>query len=130
MRTPTGSSNAPAMVSTLLATFLHRVLFSCGNTKLVKEIHTNGLELPLQKWVIFCHSVHGNPESRYICTARQQPVSDFLDAYRMDLQIRAAVKSMATKEREAYLKNYTGWRNDLPDDGDSFFSVNGDIPPF
>ena len=84
----------------------------------------------LRRWVISGHSVHDNPGSRYICIAGHHPVSDFLDVYRMDREIRAATRGMTPKERAAYLKDYTGWKDDPPDDGDSFLPVNEDEPPF
>ena len=84
----------------------------------------------LRNRVISGHSVHDDPESRYICLAGNHPVSDFLDVSRMDRQIRADMKGMTPRERETYLKDYTGWRDDPPDNGDSFFPINEDEPPF
>ena len=48
----------------------------------------------------------------------------------MNRHIRAAMKGMTPKEQKAYLKDYTGWRDDPPDDGDSFLPINEDEPPF
>ena len=84
----------------------------------------------LRRWVLSGHSVHDNPGSRYICIAGHHPASDFLDVYRMDREIRAAIRDMSPEEQEAYLKAYTGWRDDPPNDGAPFLPINEDESPF
>lgn len=71
----------------------------------------------LRKWVMSGHSPLENPGSRYICLSDSEPY-DFLDVYRMDRDIRRAMQGMTDAEREAYLKEYTGWREDpVAEDG-------------
>ena len=84
----------------------------------------------LRKWAISDHSVHDSPDSRYICITEHSPASDFLDAYCMSRDIQIATKGMAPKKRETYLKNYTVWRNDPPDDRDPFLLYKQKRPLF
>ena len=67
----------------------------------------------LRKWVAAGNSVHESPGSRYFCL-KIFPCKDFLEIYRMDREIRAAVKGMSKAEKEAYLKDYIGWRDPVP----------------
>lgn len=63
----------------------------------------------LRRWVSSGHSVHEHPGSRYICLQGVCPPHDFLDVYRMDREIRQALKGKSRAEREQYLKEYTGY---------------------
>lgn len=63
----------------------------------------------LRKWVGSGHSVYENPDSRYICLNGAWPPPDFLSVYRMDKEIRKALKGKTKAERMAYLKSYTGY---------------------
>ncbi len=52
--------------------------------------------------------------------AAHHPVSDSLDVYHMVRENQAATRDIPQIEREMYLKDYIGWRDDTPDDGDFF----------
>lgn len=63
----------------------------------------------LRKWVASGHSVNEHPGSRYVCLAGVYPPPDFLSVYRMDRELRQALKGKTKKEKEAYLKDYFGY---------------------
>lgn len=69
----------------------------------------------LRSWVVSGHSPRENAGSKYICLTGSEPY-DFLDVYRMDREIRRDMKGMGKAEQEAYLKEYTGWRDDAADE--------------
>lgn len=66
----------------------------------------------LRKWVSEGHSVAENPGSRYLCTYGMYPTPDFLDIYRMDREIQAGLRGKTKAERDAYLKEYTGYEEE------------------
>lgn len=82
----------------------------------------------LRKWVASGHSPCENAGSKYICLTGSEPY-DFLDVYRMDREIRRDIKGMSKSEQEAYLKEYTGWRDDS-DDGAPWPDFEPDSEPF
>ena len=82
----------------------------------------------LRKWVMSGHSPRENPGSQYICMTGSEPY-DFLDVYRMDREIRRAMKGMNQPEKEAYLKEYMGW-TDEPENDIPWLDVNLDKEPF
>ena len=65
----------------------------------------------LRKWVISGHNPREMPPSRYLCLTGSEPY-DFLDVYRMDREIRKAIRGLNKVEKEAYIKDYMGWTND------------------
>lgn len=69
----------------------------------------------LRSWVVSGHSPRENAGSKYICLTGSEPY-DFLDVYRMDREIRRDMKGMSKAGQEAYLKEYTGWRDDAADE--------------
>lgn len=79
----------------------------------------------LRKWVMSGHSPRENPGSRYICLTGSEPY-DFLDVYRMDRDIRRDIKGMTDAEQEAYLKEYTGWRDDPVVEDDTAWLLSED----
>ena len=82
----------------------------------------------LREWVISGHSPSENAGSRYLCITRSMPY-DFLDVYRMDREIRTAMKGMSKAEKEAYLKEYMGW-TDKPPTEMAQISSDGEDQPF
>lgn len=62
----------------------------------------------LRKWVASGHSVMETPPSRYPCLHCCYPPPSFLDVYREDRQLDAAMKGMTKAEKEAYIKDYMG----------------------
>ncbi len=68
----------------------------------------------LRKWVMSGHSPQDNPGSRYLYLTGSEPY-DFLDVYRMDKEIRQAMRGMTKDEQKAYLMEYMGWTDDEPD---------------
>lgn len=69
----------------------------------------------LRKWVMSGHSPQENPGSKYICPMCTE-LYDFIDVYRMDKEISRDIKGMTMSEKEAYLKEYFGWTDELSDD--------------
>ena len=59
----------------------------------------------LRKWVASGHSAAESPGSKYICDIGM----DFLDVYRADHEIAAAIRGMTRAEKTAYIKEYTGY---------------------
>lgn len=68
----------------------------------------------LRRWVASGHSVYENPGSRYICD--QYPPLDYLDVYRQDQEIKAALEGKSPAEAELYLKEYMGYETVLPEE--------------
>lgn len=66
----------------------------------------------LRKWVASGHSCWESPGSRYICDLGM----DFLDVYRADREIAAATRGMTPRQKEAYIKEYTGYKEPTPDE--------------
>lgn len=67
----------------------------------------------LRAWVKGGHSVYETVESSYLPGPAYPPM-DFIDAYRLDRELREAMKGMKRNEREQYLKDYIGYE-DEPD---------------
>jgi hypothetical protein len=63
----------------------------------------------LRKWVASGHSVMEAPPSRYACIHCCYPPPSFLDVYREDKMLDAAMKGMTKAEKDAYLKDYMGF---------------------
>ena len=66
----------------------------------------------LRRWVASGHSVRETPPSRYPCIHAHYPPPCFLDVYRTDRELDAAMKGMTRKEKLAYLKEYVGFRDE------------------
>ena len=80
--------------------------------KYLRKYHVTAYEKRLLiNWVASGHSVYEAPASKYICLCGSDPY-DFLDVYRMDREITKATKGMSQKDKEAYIKAYTGWTDD------------------
>ena len=69
----------------------------------------------LRKWVAQGHSVRESPVSKYICIPDSGRY-DFLDVYRMDHEISAAIRGKSRAEKEAYIKEYTGYQDPTPEE--------------
>ena len=65
----------------------------------------------LRKWVASGHSVGESPGSKYICDLGM----DFLDVYRADHEIAAAIRGKTKAEKIAYIKEYTGYVDPTPE---------------
>ena len=63
----------------------------------------------LRKWVASGHSVMETPPSKYACVHCCYPPPSFLDVYREDKKLDAALKGMTRAEKLAYLKEYVGF---------------------
>jgi hypothetical protein len=66
----------------------------------------------LRKWVASGHSVGESPGSKYICDIGM----DFLDVYRADHEIAAAIRGKTKAEKIAYIKEYTGYVDSTPEE--------------
>lgn len=66
----------------------------------------------LRKWVAAGHSVRESPGSRYICDIGM----DFLDVYRADHEIAAAIRGKTRAEKIAFIKEYTGYVDPTPEE--------------
>ena len=66
----------------------------------------------LRKWVASGHSWRESPGSRYICDLGM----DFLDVYRADHEIAAAIRGMTPEQKVAYIKEYTGYVDPTPEE--------------
>ena len=66
----------------------------------------------LRKWVASGHSAAESPGSKYICDIG----TDFLDVYRADHEIAAAIRGMTRAEKTAYIKEYTGYVDPTPEE--------------
>lgn len=62
----------------------------------------------VRKWVCSGHSVMETPPSKYPCVHSCYPPPGFLDVYRIDKELDAAMKGMTRKEKIAYLMEYMG----------------------
>ena len=80
-----------------------------------KYLMTPAEKRALRKWVASGHSVYEHPGSRYICLFGAYPPRDFLDVYRMDREIKQALKGKSRIEREQYLKEYISY-SDPPEE--------------
>ena len=69
----------------------------------------------LRKWVSQGHGVRECPPSKYICMPNSGRF-DFLDVYRMDHEIAAAIRGKTRAEKEAYIKEYTGYLDPTPEE--------------
>ena len=83
--------------------------------KYVQENKTSKYERKLLRdWVRSGHSVYETVESRYL-TGPSEPPMDYLDAYRLDKELKDAMKGMTITERTSYLKAWMGWDDPSPD---------------
>ena len=82
----------------------------------------------LRKWVASGHSPAENPGSRYLCMSGSEPY-DFLDVYRIDREIRHALKGKTPAGKEAYLKEYTGYVDPTPEEIERMAAVKS-TPPY
>ena len=73
----------------------------------------------LRKWVASGHSWRENPGSRYVCDFGM----DFLEVYRIDHEIAAATRGMTPAEKEAYIKEYTGYTDPTPEERERYEAV-------
>ena len=67
----------------------------------------------LRQWVKDGHSVYETVDSFYLPGPAWPPM-DFIDAHRLDHELREAMKGMKKAEREKYLKDYIGFVEDDP----------------
>ena len=81
-----------------------------------KNSMTPGEKRALRRWVAAGHSVYDHPDSRFVCLYGVFPPPDFLDVYRMDKELSAALRGKSKAEKTAYLMNYLGYS---PEDGDA-----------
>lgn len=73
----------------------------------------------LRKWVASGHSVGESPGSKYICDLGM----DFLDVYRADHEIAAAIRGKTKAEKIAYIKEYTGFVDPTPEERERMAAV-------
>jgi hypothetical protein len=73
----------------------------------------------LRKWVASGHSWRESPGSRYVCDIGM----DFLDVYRTDHEIAAATRGMTRAEKEAYIKEYTGYTDPTAEERERYEAV-------
>lgn len=73
----------------------------------------------LRKWVASGHSVGESPGSKYICDLGM----DFLDVYRADHEIAAAIRGKTKAEKIAYIKEYTGFVDPTPEERERMDAV-------
>ena len=66
----------------------------------------------LRKWVKSGHSIWDNPGSKYICDLGL----NFLEVYRADHEIAAAIRGKTPDEKEAYIKEYVGYEDPTPEE--------------
>lgn len=62
----------------------------------------------LRRWVASGHSVSETPPSKYPCACCRNPPLSFLEVYRMEKELDAALKGLTGEEQLAYLKEYAG----------------------
>ena len=74
----------------------------------------------LRKWVASGHSWRESPGSKYICDIGM----DFLQVYRADHEIAAAVRGMTSEQKAAYIKEYTGYVDPTPEERERMEAVN------
>lgn len=73
----------------------------------------------LRKWVASGHSVGESPGSKYICDIGM----DFLDVYRADHEIAAAIRGKTKAEKIAYIKEYTGYVDPTPEELERMYAI-------
>ena len=73
----------------------------------------------LRKWVASGHSIGESPGSMYICDLGM----DFLDVYRADHEIAAAIRGKTRAEKIAYIKEYTGYVDPTPEERERMDAV-------
>ena len=66
----------------------------------------------VRRWVASRHSVMETPPSKYPCVHAHNPPPCFLEVYRTDRKLDAAMKGMTRKEKLAYLKEYIGFQDE------------------
>lgn len=66
----------------------------------------------VRRWVASGHSVMETPPSKYPCVYAHNPPPCFLEVYRTDRELDAAMKGMTRKEKMAYLKEYIGFQDE------------------
>jgi len=66
----------------------------------------------LRDWVRSGHSVYETVDSRYL-PGPSEPPMDYLDAYRLDKELRDQMKGMTRSEKTAYLKAWLNWNDEL-----------------
>lgn len=66
----------------------------------------------LRRWVASGHSVREAPPSRYACIYPSTPAPWFLDVYRTDRELDDATKGMSKAEKDSYLKEYIGYKEE------------------
>ena len=84
------------------------------------ELEKYELETPMtpsekravRRWVASGHSVMDAPPSKYPCIHAHYPPPCFLDVYRTDKELDAAMKGMTSEEKTAYLKEYVGFQDE------------------
>lgn len=84
------------------------------------ELERYELETPMtpsekravRRWVVSGHSVMDAPPSKYPYIHSYYPPPCFLDVYRTDKELDAAMKGMTRKEKDAYLKEYVGFQDE------------------
>lgn len=74
---------------------------------------TSNEKQALRRWVLSGHSVYEAPVSKYACLCGEWP-TDFLDVYRLDKELDAAVQGKNAIEREIYLRQYFGDEEEVP----------------
>lgn len=66
----------------------------------------------LRKWVMSGHSIWENPGSQYFCDLGLS----FLEVYRADHEIKAAIRGKTPAEKEAYIKEFIGYEDPTPEE--------------
>lgn len=66
----------------------------------------------VRRWVLSGHSVMDAPPSKYPYIHSHYPPPCFLDVYRTDKELDAAMKGMTRKEKRAYLMEYVGFQDE------------------
>lgn len=74
---------------------------------------TSNEKQALRRWVLSGHSVYEAPASKYASLCGEWP-TDFLDVYRLDKELDAAVQGKNAIEREIYLRQYFGDEEEVP----------------
>ena len=69
----------------------------------------------LKDWVRSGHSVYETVESRYM-TSPSYPSMDFLEAYRLDCELKEDMRNMTRAEKTAYLKACMGWEDNTSEE--------------
>ncbi len=98
----------------------------------IRELHARELEefedktpmtayekRALRKWVASGHSLRESPGSKYVFDIGM----DFLDVYRTDHEIAAAIHGKTPAEKEAYIREYTGYTEPSPTERERFEAV-------